>query len=60
MTQHSAPGWAKPFLISWGEVTFAGAVYPYAILNRSLEPDLVGFMGYIKHLAFLFISEDVP
>lgn len=56
----TVPEWAERFFIEWGSVEYDDVLWDYAVLKRDLKMDLVGFMGFIPDIPFLFISEDVP
>lgn len=57
--QDDRPDYIKLNEVGTGVVEFGGSQIPYAILKKSVESRLPGFVGYPggKHL---FISEEVP
>lgn len=58
-------GWPKVIasrMVGEEKIVFRGIAYPYAILDRELNPDLPGFLGCLPYgdKQFFFLSEDVP
>ena len=57
--QDTRPDWIKTHEVGVGEVEYEGQRIPYTVLNKDLEPNLPGFLGYPDG-ENLFISEEVP
>jgi hypothetical protein len=53
------PDWMKNNEVGASEVEHEGRKILYTIVDKSLEPKLPGFMGYLDG-EHLFISEEVP